>query len=75
MNCVKVLVKTGNIKTAVHIALLANIENNSEVYLDNAKALCVSVGITAHQFAGHLAALASEGKYTPIDGHFGQVQA
>lgn len=72
-HCIKIAMKTGNTKTAVYIALLSNIENNNEVYLDNAKALCNEYGITARQFAGYLAALAAEGKYKQIDGTFGQM--
>ena len=75
LHCIKVAIKAGTIKTAVHIALMANVEGGNLVYLDNAKALCEDLGITAHQFAGYLAALASDGKYKQVDGDFGQLIA
>ena len=74
-HCIKVAMKTGNVKTAVHIALMANVEGGNMVYLDNAKALCEEFGITAHQFSGYLAALTSEGKYKQMDGYFGMLVA
>ena len=75
LHCIKVTIKTGNIKTAVQIALMANIEGGNMVYLDNAKALCEDFGVTAHQFAGYLAALTREVKYKQMDGHSGTVTA
>lgn len=71
-NCIKIGVKTGNIETAVKISLMANLEGGNMVYLDNAKADCIEQGMTAHQFAGGLAALTAKGVYKQIDGDFGQ---
>lgn len=65
--------KAGNLKLAVKLALLNNIEGANSVYLDNAYN-DVKSHITPHQFAGFLSALTADGFYRPTsDKHFGEV--
>lgn len=72
-NLIKVNVKLGNLKLAVHIALLNNLEGGNQVYLDNAYS-DVAFAMTRHQFAGYLAALQKDGVYqTQGDDFFGTV--
>ena len=59
---IKVNVKLGNLKLAVKIALLNNLESGNQVYLDNAYS-DISFAMTRHQFAGYLSALAADGFY------------
>lgn len=67
--------KAGNLKLAVKLALLNNLEGANSVYLDNAYS-DVKSHVTPHQFAGFLSALTIEGFYRPTsDKHFGEVIA
>lgn len=72
---IKWAARSGNMTLAVWNALRANVENNKEVYLDNARKSLRDSGVemTEHQFAGHLAALEKVGSYSRIDGFFGTV--
>ena len=72
---IKLAAKSGNLTLAVWQALRANVENNEDVYLDNARQSLRDAGVelTEHQFAGHLAALEKRGAYSRIDGFFGTV--
>lgn len=64
-HCMQVAVKAGKIELACKLALLANLENGNGVFVDNAKGDAMNAGMTAHQFAGGLAALTAKGVYTP----------
>ena len=76
--CIKIAAKKGNIELVTKLALLANLENGNEVFINNARSDAQKVGITAHQFAGGLSALTAKGFYVPSDdpeykGWFGYV--
>ena len=65
-HCIKIAVKTGNIELAVKLALMANVQHDSlNVIVYEARNDAVGCGITAHQFAGGLAALTAKGFYFP----------
>jgi len=72
-NLIKFNLKNGNLKLAVKIALLNNLEGGNQVYLDNAYG-DVRTGMTRSQFAGYLSALQADGFYrTQGDDFFGAV--
>lgn len=70
---IAVAAKVGNIPLCCKLALMASQEGGGYVYLPNALGLVEEVGITAHQFAGGLSALAAKGEYKPTNDYFGRL--
>jgi hypothetical protein len=72
-NCIKICIKTGNLKLLVLSPCRLSVENSSGgVYFQTLTAW--SASITPAQWAGYLSALAADGKYSPQDGgDFGTV--
>lgn len=68
-NLIKLNLKNGNHKLAVHIALMDSIEYDKVVNLSNAYAKVSSV-IAPIEWRACLAALAKEGKYKAMSGEF-----
>lgn len=66
-------IKRGNLKLAVHLALIKNVESGRQVYLPNAYDE-VSSAMSKSQFAGYLSALTADGVYkSQEDGFFGSL--
>lgn len=68
-NCIKVLVKAGKIQQAVKLAVMANLEEGRHggFFVGNAEYDALEAGMSKHQFAGGLAAMAKDGEYAPSD--------
>ena len=66
-HCIKVCIKAGKIEAAVRVALMANIESGGMIYLPNAQAMLQGHGISPHEVAGYLSAMAEKGVYKPTD--------
>jgi len=71
-NCLNTAIKSGNLELACKLALLANVEQGTQVYLPNAYA-DIQPHVTRHQWAGYLSSLAKKGEYKQISECFGQV--
>lgn len=66
MNCIKNMVKKGNVELAVKFACMSNLQPHGKgLFVYEARMTAEEAGLTPTQFAGGLSALTTKGYYEP----------